>query len=195
KQLTAGLPVLEGSRDPVTEARDGKSVEVGYRIEASVLAMVVKLMDEVLGMLVDRCAVETASPMFCEQLESRLDVDHEQLRVASERDFATARLPYQQGRRISPQPQSLLLSQGTSDPIPPDHTTGTVAPAPLRSPTSAARHSIQPASRPVEEAQASTSWNSDPVRAFERFRNRVCDALHIVIEIHRQAMAATEGGS
>ena len=35
-------------------------------------------------------------------------------------------------------------------------------------------------------------WDCDPRQAFERLRNRVCDAIHLVCEIHRLALATPE---
>jgi hypothetical protein len=36
-------------------------------------------------------------------------------------------------------------------------------------------------------------WNTDPVQAFERLRDCICNALHHVIEVHRRAKTAPEG--
>jgi hypothetical protein len=92
QQLTVWRPALDTVRDAATEARDGKPLELGHRIEPSAVAMVLRVTDEALGHLRDSSrAVETASPQFCDQVETLLEVDLEQLRVVGQSDFAVAR--------------------------------------------------------------------------------------------------------
>src|SRR5262245_21438676 len=53
RRLTVLRPSLESARDAVTVARQGKPLEIGYRIEASAVSMVLKVTDQLLERLRD----------------------------------------------------------------------------------------------------------------------------------------------
>jgi hypothetical protein len=68
-------------------------------------------------------------------------------------------------------------------------------PEPPRPPAGTGRCPAQSSDGRADAPGAGEVWGRDPLRAFEWLRDRVCDAVHIVCQIHRQALAAPPGGT
>jgi hypothetical protein len=64
-------------------------------------------------------------------------------------------------------------------------------PEPIEAPDAASSPPIP--TREESDKLALLLWNRNPIESFERLRDRVCDALQLVIRIHEQAGAAPPG--
>jgi len=64
---------------------------------------------------------------------------------------------------------------------------------PPRFPVNTGRLELQPADSHTAASTGRELWSRDPIQAFECLRNRICEALHYVVDLHRLARTAPAG--